>query len=109
MARTYNHKKLVNFSLIEWELLSYLAGGDDAMGVIRRALRTLAQQEPSFDIDAFAKHVTKHVLPKVDDQRHRDKVKAQLADLRRELAGELTPGAGPTLDGDIDADAVFGR
>jgi hypothetical protein len=104
------HRKLMIFSPVEWELLHYLARGRPALRVIRDALRVLAAQDRDFDMEAFAKYVTKSVVAKLPE-RERDQARRQLDELRRAVAGESTPGAGPNIDDDdeIDSSSVFGR
>ena len=104
MPRKQAKRKLVEFSEIEWELLRYLAAGGPAQTTLRNALLALAKHDPKFNVDAFAKHLTKSVFPE-SNERERDALKVQLGELRRYLAGDVAP----SFDDQIDSSAIFRR
>jgi hypothetical protein len=97
-------RKLVEFTELEWELLRYLAAGGPAQTVLRNALLAFAKHDPKFDVEVFAKHLTKSVLPEVNE-RERAALKTQLGELRRYLAGDVAP----SFDDEIDSSSIFGR
>ena len=108
MPKTYTRKKLVCFSMIEWELLKYLAQGGAAQVIVRDSLRMFARAVPNFRVDEFERHLVKNVLPKMDE-RQRPVLRRQLKDLQRTLDPEFKRGEEIMLDDSIDSAAVFAK
>jgi hypothetical protein len=104
MPRKKAKRKLVEFTELEWELMRYLAAGGPSQTVLRNALLAFAKNDPKFEVDTFAKHLGKNVLPEMGDPE-REAIKVQLGELRRYLAGDVAP----TFDDHIDSSAIFRR